>query len=388
MNGRTAMERTTAYAWVGSNRLELVTPPMPEPPAGGLLLEVTANGICGTDLHLLSREPKRPFVLGHEIVGRIVAFGAGHDRRDADDRPLTEGDQAALFPWVPCRWCWACRRFGPAAATCTEAFVYGIPLEDIGLQGRTPAGEGPALTGGFGRHLAVLPGTYLWRVPNDMPTGIASLLDPLGVAVRSVDLARTGSGTWDETITADATAVVLGAGPVGLLTGLVLRSAGVGTVIVSGSRPGRLAAARDVGMDLVLDTAATDADDRRRAVLDVTGGRGADVVIDAASKPAALKEALGMVRRMGTVVEAGNIVPSGDAVTIDPALDICQRNIRLLGMSHNPPRSFSAAMALLARHRTIPFDRLLTHVRAFDRIDDAMHDLTDRHAVKVSLAAA
>ncbi|MGW7825034.1 hypothetical protein ACWGLF_45130 [Streptomyces puniciscabiei] len=91
---------------------------------------------------------------------------------------------------------------------------------------------------------------------------------------------------------------------------------------------------------------------------------------------------------MGTVVEAGKIVSTGEGVTVDPALDICQRNIRLLGMSHNPPRSFSAAMALLLRHRSIPFERLLTHVWSFDRIDEAMCDLTRSDAVNVSLAAA
>ncbi|MFD8984618.1 zinc-binding dehydrogenase, partial [Streptomyces sp. NPDC059564] len=352
----------------------------------GLLLEVTANGICGTDQHLVSRDPLRPTVLGHEIVGRVVAFGSGHPRQDADDTPLAEGDSVALFPWVPCHTCLECRRFGPGAATCTGAFVYGIPLEDLGLEGdRSAADDGPALTGGFGRHLVVMPGTYLWRVPEHLPAEVASLLDPLGVAVRAVDLARTPSGTWDETLTSDATAVVLGAGAVGLLTGLVLRHLGVGTVVVSGSRPGRLSAAKDIGMDVVLDTAGLDPDARRRAVLDLTRGRGADLVIDCASRPAAMAEALGMVRRLGTVIEVGNIVPGDSGITVDPARDICRRNVRLIGMSFNPPRSFAEAMALLRQHDRIPFERLITHTRPFDRIHDALDDLGGQDAVKVVL---
>ncbi|MBX9394398.1 zinc-binding dehydrogenase [Streptomyces sp. TRM72054] len=381
------METTHAYTWTGKNRIERLELPMPQTPPGGLLLEVTANGICGTDQHLISREPRRPTVLGHEIVGRVVSFGAGHPQRDADDRPLREGDTVALFPWVPCHTCWACRRFGPGAATCTEAFVYGIPLEDIGLEGgvTSMSGDGPALTGGLGRHIAVQAGTYLWRVPEHVPTTVASLLDPLGVAVRAVDLARTNSGSWDETLTSDATAVVLGAGAVGLLTAMVLRHVGVGKVVVSGSRPGRIQAARDVGVDVVLDTAGSDAATRRKAVLDLTQGRGADLVIDAASRPAALSEALGMVRRLGTVIEVGNIVPGDHGITIDPALDVCQRNIRLIGMSFNPPRSYAEGMALLTQHDKIPFERLITHAHPFTAIDRALEDLTGDDTVKVTL---
>ena len=381
------MNTTTATLWVGKNSLEQVEAPLPEPPDEGLLLEVEANGICGSDLHFVSREPAAPLVLGHEIVGRIVAFGAGHPRTDAGDAPLGEGDTVALFPWVPCHRCWSCRRFGPGAATCEKAFVYGVPLDEIGLAApRRASGDSVELTGGFGRHVAVRAGTYLWKVPPHLPAAVASLLDPLAVAVRGVDMTRTATGTWDEVLTPDSTAVVLGAGAVGLLTGLVLRAQGVGTVIVTGSRSARLAAARDIGMDLVIDRDEVGESARRDAVLDLTGGRGADLVIDATNSPAALGEALAMVRRLGTVVELGNIVPDGSTVAVDPARDICQRNVRLLGMSFNPPRSYSEAMALLGRHHDIPFERLITGSYTLDHVAEALRDISS-DGVKVVLTA-
>lgn len=379
------MATTSAQVLVGAHRFEQMQIPKPAPPDAGLIIEVTANGICGSDLHFAGHTPRAPLVLGHEIVGTVSAFGPNHPRTDAEDSPLAEGDSVALFPWVPCHVCWACRRFGPGATTCSQAFVYGVPTEELGLPPQEMSTV-PAPTGGFSRHVAVRAGTYLWKVPGHLPARIASLLDPLAVAVRTVDLARTPTGTWDEVLVPDSTAVVLGAGAVGLLTALVLRRIGIGTVVVSGSRPGRLSAAADIGADTVLDRNDTTTAQRRAAVLEMTSGRGADLVVDAANSPEAFEEALGMVRRLGTVIEVGNIVSGDHSVPVDPARDICQRNIRLLGVSFNPPRSYAEAMALLRRHDDIPFDRLITGEYSFDQISLALSALTGDE-VKVTLTA-
>ncbi|MCU1424504.1 MAG: hypothetical protein JWM51_795 [Microbacteriaceae bacterium] len=379
-------ETTTANVWVSKGVVEQQRIAIPEIPATGLLIEVTANGICGTDAHLIGSQPSAPLVLGHEIVGRIVAFGSTHSRRDAADAPLVEGDAIALFPWLPCLVCWGCRRFGPAATTCSNPFVYGIPPEALGLPPLAERAASADLSGGFGRHLIVKPGTYFWRVPEGMPHEIAALLDPLAVAVRSVDVMKTAPGTWDEVIRPDSTAVVLGAGAIGLLAAMVLQSAGVTDVIVSGSRASRLGLAREICGDSVLDIHALDAAERRQYVLDRTGGRGADIVIDATNQPASLGEALGLVRRLGTVVEVGNIVSEGKTLQIDPAEDICQKNVRLLGVAANPPQSYSEAMALLARHEQLPFERLISSRHSFADLPNALEDLAG-DTVKVMLVA-
>lgn len=383
-------DTTTAHVWVGRNEVEEWSIPIPDIPAAGLLLEVTVNGICGTDAHLIRSTPSSPLVLGHEIVGRIVAFGSVHPRTDAADEPLREGDAVALFPWLPCLVCWGCRRFGPSATTCSNPFVYGIPPEALGLPPLVddkPDTGGPrtSLSGGFGRHLVVRSGTYFWKVPADMPHEVAALLDPLAVAVRSVDVARTAAGTWDEVIRPDSTAVVLGAGAVGLLAVMVLQAAGIENVIVSGSRPRRLALAERLGA-ATIDIRSTNPEERRRAVLERTSGRGADLVIDASSQPTALGEALGMVRRLGTVVEVGNIVSTGESIPIDPAVQVCQQNVRLLGVAANPPQSYSEAMALLRRHERLPFRELITARRDFAHLGEALDDLAG-DSVKVMLVA-
>ena len=378
--------KTTANIWISKGVVEQQVVSVPDIPDDGLLIEVTANGICGTDLHLINTTPSSPLVLGHEIVGRIVAFGRTHPRTDAADAPLIEGDGIALFPWLPCLVCWGCRRFGPSATTCSNPFVYGIPPEALGLPPLARPSDPVELTGGFGRHLVVKPGTYVWKVPDDMPHEIAALLDPLAVAVRSVDVMKTAPGTWDEVIRPDSTAVVLGAGAIGLLVAMVLRSVGVTSIIMSGSRPSRLSLARDIAAEHVLDIHETEVDERRRYVLDRTHGRGADLVIDATNQPSALGEALGLVRRLGTVVEVGNIVGTGEKLTIDPAQDICQKNVRLLGVAANPPQSYSEAMALLARHVELPFGRLITGRHSFSELPAALADLAG-DSVKVMLLA-
>jgi threonine dehydrogenase-like Zn-dependent dehydrogenase len=382
------MTSATATVWTAPGRMERRELALPPPPPGGLLLRVEANGICGTDLHLLGGVPPRPTVLGHEIVGSVVAFGEGAPRRDAGDSPLIEGDRVALFPWLPCGGCWACRRFGPAAATCTRGFVYGIPFQATGAETPSPLEDdanAPALTGGYGSHLVVYPGTYYWRVPDGMSSAVASLLDPLAVAVRAVDMTRTATGTWDEVLTPDSTAVVQGAGPVGLLTVLVLHALGVHQVIVIGARRARLAAAATLGAADVVDVRATGADQRLARVRAMTGGRGADLVIDCSNAPEALVEGVRLSRRLGTVVEVGNMVNAGSEVRLDPATDICQRNIRLLGMSANPPRSYAEAMALLGR-ADLPFASLITDQVPLSEPEAALAALRG-DAIKVALVA-
>jgi threonine dehydrogenase-like Zn-dependent dehydrogenase len=93
-----------------------------------------------------------------------------------------------------------------------------------------------------------------------------------------------------------------------------------------------------------------------------------------------------MVRRLGTVIEVGNIVSGESGVSVDPARDICQRNVRLLGVSFNPPRSYAEAMALLRKHDVLPFAKLITGEYSFDQLDLAFRALSG-DGVKVTLTA-
>lgn len=376
--------------WTGKQRLEEWRVPVPEPREGALLLRVLAAGLCGTDHHLIASEPPYPMVLGHEICGEIVAFGDRARHRDADDRPVETGDRVVLFPWISCGRCWACVRYGPGAATCPHGFIYGVPFERTGAGERAghpnSVEDFPGLSGGYGEYVYVHPGTAFWKLDPDVPDHVGVLLDPLAVAVRTVEVADSGPDAVGDPLGPDSVALVQGAGPVGLLCVAVLKEAGVGRIILHGSRAARLDLGSRFGADVVVDIRSTDLDERLGRVLGATNGRGADLVLDCTNQPHALGEALRSVRRLGTVVETGNVVNAGETVPLDPAADLCQRSVRLIGMSAIPARSFARARSLLGRHRRIPFSELVTHRFPRHRAMEAIAAMDETAAVKVILA--
>ena len=359
--------KARAAVWTAKHRIEVRELPIPEVKPDGLLLKVEAAGVCGTDGHLIEQDPPYPAIMGHEIVGRIVALGAEANRTlNVRGGPVAVGDRLALYPWIMNPRSEGCLRFGPGTCTVTnDSFVYGIPYSMLGLGGReiisSRIDEAPHFKGGFAEYVHVFPDTYAWKVPDDMPADVAALLDPLAVAVRTVELAQTLPGVPEEAFNTSARIVVVGAGPIGLLTALVARVMGVERIVVVGARERRLRLCREIAeVEETIDIHATTPAERLARVRDLTGG-GADVVFDCANTPAAFVESLELVRRLGTVVEAGNMVNVGTTVALDPARLICGKHARVIGMSANHPGAFDKAFRLLGRHRRIPFHRMLTH---------------------------
>lgn len=136
----------------------------------------------------------------------------------------------------------------------------------------------------------------------------------------------------------------------------------------------------------MIDVRSTTVEERHAAVMAATSGRGCDLVIDCTNDPAALVEGIRAVRRMGTVIEVGNMVNTGTEVRLDPASDICLKNIRLLGMSVNPPQSYAEAMALLARD-DIDWDGLITARMPLNDPKAALRRLAEPEAIKVVLVS-
>lgn len=361
------MTDAKAAVWTKRHSIEIRHLPVVEPQADGLLLRVEAAGVCGTDGHLIEQDPPYPAIMGHEITGKIVALGkAAGGSMNIQGGPIKVGDRLALYPWIMNPRSDGCLRFGPGTCTVTnDSFVYGIPYSMLGLGGEeiisSRIDEAPHFKGGFGEYVHVFPDTYAWRIPDDMPSNIAALLDPMAVAVRTVELAQTLPGVPEECFNTSSQIVVVGAGPIGLLTCVVARLMGVERIIVVGSRAQRLQLCRDIAqVDVTIDIHETSSTDRIRKVHDITGG-GADVVFDCANAPAAFGESLEMVRRLGTVIETGNMVNVGAKVAIDPARQICGKHLRVIGMSANHPGAFDKAFHILKRHKQIPFHRMITH---------------------------
>jgi threonine dehydrogenase-like Zn-dependent dehydrogenase len=384
-----ALQQARAAVWGGGRTTEIRRFPIPTAEEDGIVLRVDAAGVCGTDGHLFPQTTSYPAILGHEVTGTIVDMGAKANRTiNIFGGPVSVGDRVVLYPWITCGKCDGCLTYGSGTCTvCSNSFVYGIPYEKLGLGGvegiSSDARLYPHFKGGFGEYLYVYPETYMWKIPADMPSEIAVLLDPLAVAVRAIELAIMSPGVVEEAFTTSSTVVIMGAGPVGALAAIVAREMGVERVVITGGRQTRLNLAAELSQaDATIDIRTTTADERIRQVRDMTGGKGVDVVIQCANVPDAFVEGLEMIRRMGTLIEVGNMVNTGHEVAIDPARLICGKHARIIGMSANSAKAFDKAFHFLKRHRRILFEKLYTHVCDLDGLHQTLSSMNDGDYMK------
>jgi threonine dehydrogenase-like Zn-dependent dehydrogenase len=333
---------------------------------GAVLVRMLASGICGTDKHTYRGETEQyagtdharstpfPIIQGHENVGVVAEIGAG-GAATFDGTPLTVGDR--VVP-APNRACGRCRY-------CTDEFPYYFcrALENYGnsLSSANP----PHLFGGWAEYLYVLPGTPLFRVPDDLPTEVAVLTELFAVT-HSLDVAanmpRPGGYRPGDTV------VVIGIGPVGLVHVAKAALTGAGRVIGVDRYAARLDIAADVG---ATDCVVASNDEETAARVRAMAPDGADVVVDATGHPASFGSALALLRDGGTLLEVGAFVDLGP-VPVNPA-DILGRNLTIVGVAGEDARCYDSTLRLLAEHHeTVPFHRAVTHTFPIDRADDAM----------------
>lgn len=367
------MSRTgRAAVWKGRYDIEIRELPVPDVREDGLLLEVEAAGICGTDGHLIQDDPPYPAIMCHEVTGRIVSMGdKANQSLNIFGGPLKEGDRIVLYPWITCGKCQGCLSSRPGTCTvCDNSFVYGVPYSKLGLEGKetisSDISNWPYFMGGFAEYCYVFPETYVWKVPDDMPPDVAALLDPMAVAMRALEMTLTGPGIMEAGLTTDSRVAVIGSGQVGVLSALLARLMGARQVIMIGSRETRLRLTREIAKtDHLIDYHRHSRQERIEMVRDLTGG-GADVVIQCSNNVDTFVDGLEMMRRLGTFIEVGNMVNQGREVSFDPARLVCSKHARILGMSANHPAAFNKAFGILERHRELGLSRMFTHKTDLD----------------------
>jgi alcohol dehydrogenase len=333
-------------------RLEARDLPLPEIGDDDGLLRLEACGLCGTDHEqftgALSSPQGKPFVPGHESVGIVEAVGG----RAAERWGVSAGDRVAVEVFLSCRDC-------PACAAGAYRRCEGHGLAD--MYGYVPVGRPPGLWGGYATHQYLAPDSMLLPVPDGLDPVVATLFNPLGAGIR---WAVTVPGTQPGAVVA-----VLGPGVRGLSSLVALREADAGFVMVTGHGgrdAGRLAVAKDLGADLVLDVAV---DDPVAALRQATGGL-ADVVVDVTARaPAALAQAVALARPGGTIVRAGT---SGSAKTPGfwPDL-IVYKELQLVGALGVDVTAYRAALDLLAAGRH-PLSTLPREVVGFDGLPELL----------------
>jgi threonine dehydrogenase-like Zn-dependent dehydrogenase len=350
MNGRVAVLK--AYG----GDFELREYPVADPEPGAILVRLTRAGVCGSDLHIWRGEMKeiygalpRDLTFGHEMCGRVHRLGAGVTA-DSAGQPLAEGDRVAFLYFFPCGRCPVCLR--DEMGCCPRK-----------ARANRVAGTPPYFNNAYGDYYHLRPGGFVFRVPEEVTDDVAT---PANCALAQViyGLTRAGLRQGD-------TVVVQGAGGLGLNAVAVARDMGADRVIVFDRVESRLALARAFGADHTLSLAELTTPERRiQAVMDLTGGFGADVVADFVGYPEVVPEGLRMLRGGGCYLEVGSIAP-GNVFSYD-ATALVRGNARLVATSNYSPWALARALAFLRRNvRTLPFDRLVSHVFPLERISEA-----------------
>jgi L-iditol 2-dehydrogenase len=271
---------------------------LPVPAAGTdeVLIRVAACGICGSDVHGYDGTSGRripPIVMGHEAAGIVAGVGEGATSYQV-------GDRVTFDSTVYCGECEFCRR--GEVNLCNHRQVVGVSCGDY------------CRAGAFAEYVTV-PERILYHLPDNLAFADAAMLEAVSVGIHAVRVAEVEGGE---------TALVIGAGMIGLLIQQAARASGCPRIFVTDLDGTRLELARSLGADAVVDGSRESLTAR---IAQLTGGRGVDVVFEAVGRPETVAVAIDCVRKGGTVTLVGNIAPE---VSI-PLQKVVTRQIRLQG---------------------------------------------------------
>lgn len=370
-----ALHGTAAILDAPDGTFEVAAAPVPEPHPNGILVRQELCGICGTDAYMYRGGlpgVTYPLVLGHETVGIVERLGA-NVREDATGRALAVGDRVYIQPGISCRQCTFCV-VHRQPTLCLKRRGYGFrPVKD----------EEPHFQGGFSQYLNMIPGsTYLKMNGTDAVTSV--VLEPLTIGLHQVERIQMPVG---------ATAVIQGAGAIGILTLVAAREAGALRTIVVGAPRTRLDLALEFGADVVLSIDdVPDPSERVRLVkAETPGGYGADVVFECTGVPQAIPEGLDMLRRGGAYVEAGHYTDHGD-IPLNPFRHMVHKQITLVAVWGADTPHFVAGRALI-ESKKYPFADLVSHRLPLSRVADGIaaiggsYTLDGQEVRKIAVAA-
>jgi threonine dehydrogenase-like Zn-dependent dehydrogenase len=360
--------------------------PLPDPAPGCVVVKMELSGICGTDKHTYQgfttqyagtgegKQIRFPIIQGHENVGTVAAIGGDGRYDDFEGIPLKVGDRVVVGANVACGHCYYCRHDFPYYF-CQNMADYGNNL---------CAGDAPHLFGGWSQYMYIVPGSFLVRVPDELPSEIAVLTEIMAVTV-GLDRAKQMSVFPSEAFLFDDTVVVLGVGPLGMCFLMKARMLGAGNIIAVDLSDYRLQFARRLGADYILNASNTNPAERLDFVRGLTHGRGADLVIGTAGVPQAVPEALDMMRLGGLLVEAGNFSDLGE-VALSPHRHICAKSARILGVGGEEPAAYGPGMRQMARYmKNYPLQEFVSHRFPLRDVEAAVHKAIAADSMKVAI---
>ncbi len=344
--------------------LEIRNYPEPTMEPGSILLQTIYSEVCGTDVHLhhgrLEGVPY-PIIPGHVSVGRIAQVAG--EVRDVEGDVLHEGDVVTFLDvHETCGRCWFCL-VAKATTRCPSRRVYGI----------TYSAE-EELLGGWSEAIYLKPGVKVIKLPQELtPERYIAAGCGLPTAIHALERAEVRLGD---------SVVVQGSGPVGLNVAIMAQLSGATQVIAVGAPEARLEIASAVGADHTIDIQRYGPEERIERVRELTGGRGADITIEATGNPAAIPEGMRMTRDNGRYVVVGQYTDAGP-VEINPHRDINRKHLEIRGCWGSDFSHFYRGTKVLAKHgERFPYERFITRKYALDEMNEALVAVEELRVVK------
>jgi 2-desacetyl-2-hydroxyethyl bacteriochlorophyllide A dehydrogenase len=323
-----------SVVWDGNGGVGVESREVPEPGPGELRVRVAASGLCGTDLHIASGEyplASPGVTLGHEFSGTVVEVGEGVDA-------FAEGDRIVVDPNIPCRVCRYCHSSRPHL--CENPQAIGV-TRDGGLS-----------------EFALIPAPQAYRVSDGLPDEAAALTEPLACALHAVDLGGLRPGDQ---------ALVLGAGPIGILCSMLLVAAGASEVLVSEPNADRRERIRRIGAEPLGPESVSEAMAER--------------VFECVGRPETMRAAVEAARPGGTVMWVG-VAPPDAEVPVKP-YDVFSRELTIRG-SYTNPYVMDRALAMLASGR-LDWEVIVTHRFALEDFGEAWAAHREGAGLKISV---
>jgi len=321
----------------------------PAPGPGEVKIKIAACGVCGSDIHVFHDTFPYwpPVILGHEFTGTIVELGPGCKLFQTGQRVVAEPHTRA------CGVCYLCR----------TGNIQICP------QKRSP---GWGIDGGMAEYICY-PEKLLHPIPEDMTWDQAAVVEPTANAVTDL-LERTGVSAGDFV-------VVQGPGPIGLMTAMVARAAGASEVVVIGA-PGdaamRLKKARELGFEKTINIGETDP---VQAVMDMTGGLGADIVVECSGAPKAIPVTVDLVRKMGKICVIGL---TGNRDVVLPWDRFAFKVVNVIFNLSTYYTSWDRTIRLI-HSGAVPAEKLITHREPLENWEQVFDDIENLKALKALL---
>ena len=361
------MTRSSAAVAIERGVTDIVEFEIPTVKNQDAVLKMEIVGVCGTDWYYYQDESASssfPLILGHECVGRVHQIGEGASTKWS----VHQGDRVGVLEVIPCGVCQTCQLNLGNKFLCSNPKRYGTICTTVE----------PSLWGGFSEFMYVDPKSILFRIPEEIPRDVASLIVPIS---NGIDWARKGAPA-DGTMN---TILVIGSGQHGLGCVVAAKNAGVSNIIVIGLSKDskRLDVARSLGADHTIEA---DTKDVLSSVKDFTSGSLADAVINVTDgSPESFLTSLELARKGGTVVMSGY----SHSVLNDFRSDmIIEKALTVKGVRGRELGSVNEALNLMME-KSFPLKLLCSHDFSLQETDSALRTFArlnaPDHAIHVSI---